>query len=186
MTMSKTCPICMGSPDRRRLVELGWNDKMDGIALAAQWDDLTAAVVLKHLKQHSEGRPSIRRVDVSPPTTARERVANLQRMQLDEIERRVALAQQEAETRNDAIIAMREQGVDGADDLKLHDWSEFFNVLDKDVQAAIGSILKTQGLTDRREKDTADLKLGLFEAMSRAGLAPKGTTPALPAGGDDD
>ena len=37
------------------------------------------------------------------------------------------------------------------------DWSEFYDVLHKDAQAAIGSILKAQGMTDKREAKTSAL-----------------------------
>jgi hypothetical protein len=68
---------------------------------------------------------------------------------------------------------MRADGVEGADTTQYHDWSEFVDILGKDMQAAIGSILKAQGLTDKRDMKRDDLKLGLFEAMQRGGLAPK-------------
>jgi hypothetical protein len=167
MTIDATCPVC-ANPNRRRLIELGLNNKMDAIGLAALWDDLTSKIIQKHTR-HTD----LRNLVVVTTSPSRERVENLQRMQLDEIERRVALAQQEAGRRNDAIDDAREMGVEGADALPYHDWSEYFNILDKDVQAAIGSIQRTQGLSDKRETSQGALKLGLFEAMANAGLAPK-------------
>jgi hypothetical protein len=122
------------------------------------------AAIIKHIKEHCKDG-HIRQVDVEPELPARERVLNLQRLQLDEVERRIELAKTRADLMNSAH----------KDDEAWTpvDWSDFTDILGKDMQSAIGSILKTQGLSDKREKAVADTKIGLFEAMVGAGLAPK-------------
>lgn len=173
MTIDVRCSVCK-NPDRRRVVELAWNGGMGAETISRVVPGVTGAAILKHLKQHSDGDGNIRAVDVAPVKTARERVLALQEMQLNEVERRIELAKQRAAELNAVIDKHRESGVEGADEIPYHDWSEFTDILGKDMQSAISSILKAQGLTDKREKATADLKLGLFEAMTRGGgLAPK-------------
>lgn len=178
MTIDARCLVCK-NPDRRRLVELGWNGGMSAEAIARVLDQkgTGAGVILKHLKEHADGDGNARAVEVAPELPAAERVANLQRLQLDEVERRIELAKAKADRMN----------AEHATDPDWHpvDWSDFFDILGKDGQSAIGSILKAQGLKDKREMKEKDLKLGLFEAMARSGLAPKGTTPALPTGDPD-
>lgn len=174
MTIDAKCLVCR-NPDRRRLVESGWNAGMSAEAIARVLDQkgLGGAVVIKHLKDHVDGDGNARAIVIEPERPVRDRVLELQRMQLDEIERRLALAK----ARADLMNAEHE----GEDDWTSIDYSHFFDILDKDTQAAIGSILKTQGLNDKREKAVADTKLGLFDAMARNGLAPKALVGALPA-----
>lgn len=177
--------------DRRRLIELGWNDGMSGVALSNAFGGTPSEkTILRHLKEHAPGART-REVEVMPTGTVRDRVIALQTLQLNEVERQITLAKQRSAELNANIDKMVEDGVEGSENLLRHDWSEFFNILHKDNQAAIASILKAQGLTDKRELKTADLKLGLFEAMARNGLAPKAISgapavPALPSGDDDD
>ena len=184
MTIDARCLVCK-NPDRRRIVELGWNGGMSADAIARTLDikGLASATITRHIKEHSDGDGNTRAVEVEPELPASERVANLQRLQLDEVERRIALARAKADLMN----AERE-GVNDAEGkpLPLVDWSEFFDILGKDGQSAIGSILKAQGLKDKREAKSNDLKLGLFEAMSRAGLSPKGKAPVALTAGDED
>jgi transposase-like protein len=178
MTIDIRCTVCK-YPDKRRLIELGWNDGMAAADLARQFEGLTSAAITKHLKQHSEGLPASRRVDIEPVTPARERVLALQRLQLDEVERRINLAKQRADQLNAVLDELEAAGAEGAAETPRHDWSEFTDILGKDMQAAIGSILKMQGLTDKREKATSELKLGLFDSMLKAGLAPKAISGAI-------
>lgn len=193
MTIDIKCSVCKYA-DRRRLIELGWNDGMDAADIARLFEDVTSVSITKHLKQHSEGSPGVRRVDVEPAKPARERVLALQRLQLDEVERRIELAKQRADQLNTALDELEAAGAEGAAETPRHDWSEFTDILGKDMQSAIGSILKMQGLTDKRDKAQGELKLGLFEAMANSGLSPKALiggreTLALPEGEvepDDD
>ena len=164
MTIDVRCAVCK-NPDRRRLIELGWNGGMSAEAITRVLDGKPSGhTILNHLKEHAEGDGNARAVEVAPEKPQRERVLDLQRMQLDEVERRIALAKQRAMELNAAHP--------DDPDWREVDWSEFYDILGKDAQAAIGSILKTQGLTDKREAKTADLKLGLFEAMAKTGMAP--------------
>jgi len=166
------CPVCK-NPDIRRGVGVMWNEGMTQAAIRrVVGDTLTTAAVTKHLKEHETGGWN-RQVLLEPEAPVRERILALQRLQLDEVERRIELAKQRADEQNAHLQKMRDMGAEGADTTPDHDWSEFTDILGKDMQSAIGSILKTQGLSDKREKVQGELKLGLFEAMTAAGLAPK-------------
>lgn len=178
------CTVCV-NVDRRRMVEAGWNSGMTAEAMRRTLiDPPTSAAIMRHIKEHSDGNGNTRQLEVSVELPVRERVLNLQRLQLDEVERRIELAK----TRADDMNAEREGLVDSnGNPFPPVDWSDFYDVLHKDAQAAISSILKTQGLTDKREKAVADTKIGLFEAMTNAGLAPKALVggiklPALQSG----
>jgi len=176
MTIDAKCLVCKNA-DRRRLIELGWNGGMAAATIANVLDikGLAATTIIRHLKQHADGDGNRRAVEVEPELPARERVIALQKLQLDEVERRIGLARSRADLLN------KEHENDP--DWHPADWSDFFDVLGKDGQSAIGSILKAQGLTDKRDMKRDDLKLGLFEAMAKSGLAPKsisGGAPALP------
>lgn len=162
---------------------------MGAETIARVLDDRTVAgaTILRHLKEHSEGDGNARMVEVEPDLPMRERVYNIQLMQVSEVERRIAMAK----TRADDMNRERENLTDAeGNPYPKVDWSDFYDILNKDAQAAIGTILKTQGLVDKREKAQGDLKLGLFEAMASAGLAPKalvgGFVPQLQSGEDDD
>jgi hypothetical protein len=187
MTAAKTyprCTVCL-TPDKRRIIEAAWNAGMSPAAIRRVVDaPPTSDAILRHIKEHTDGDGNARQLEIEPELPVRDRVLNLQRLQLDEIERRIALAK----TRADDMNREREHLVD-ADGKPFPpvDWSEFTDILGKNMQAAIGSILKTQGLSDKREKAQGDLKLGLFEAMTNAGLAPKALIggvrlPALQSG----
>lgn len=186
--MSTRCRIC-AHPDMRRLVELGWNAHMSAPQIASAFDGiLTSASILRHLREHVEEGAQTREIPIDKRST-RERVEELQRLQLDEIERRIALAQEWA-------AYARANGNPTAD------WSEKFDLLAKDVQAAIASIQRAQALTDRRAISEAGLKLDIYRMMLGGGqaLAPKhliADTPGeyteegsdralLPAGAPDD
>lgn len=181
MTIDARCSVCKNA-DRRRLIELGWNAGMRQSQLANLFDGISPDAIVKHLKRHADGDGSTRSVDVAPVLPVRERILALQELQLDEIERRIELAKARAKMLN--------KEHEGEDTWREVDWSDMYDILSKDAQAAISSILKTQGLTDKREAKTADLKLGLFEAMTKSGLAPKAISgvdvAALPEPGGDD
>lgn len=190
MTISNRCVVCK-TPPRRRMIELAWNDGMSAPEISgALAESVSAATILKHLKEHADGIPAQRMAETAPVGTVRERVLALQLLQLNEVERQITLAKDRAAELNAARQRRIEDGVEGAAESPMHDYSEFFNILHKDNQQAINSILKAQGLSDKREKATAEIKLGLFEAMSRGGLAPKAISGAptpkqLPSGEDD-
>lgn len=183
MTIDIKCVVCKNA-DRRKAIELSWNGGMAAETIARLFEGVPAAAILRHLKRHTDGVAAIRQIEVAV-TPARERVLAIQQMQLNEVERRIELAMDRADMLNAQIDKMVELGQEGAEEVPHHDWSEFYDILGKDAQAAIGSILKVQGLSDKREKATSELKLGLFEAMAKAGLAPRaisgGSQSAIPA-----
>lgn len=170
MTTDARCYICK-KPDVRRIAELGWNAKMSAPQVAtAMGMQFSPAQFLKHLHEHVDEGASIRAIPVEDARPVRERIETLQRMQLDEIERRIAMAQEWA-------AYAREHGNEDAD------WSQKFDLLDKDNQAAVASILKAQGLSDKREAAKDSAKVDVFRLMLGGGdgLAPK----QLIAGEDD-
>lgn len=158
MVIAVRCKVCSNA-DTRRMVELGWNAKMNAVDIS---HGLEAAIgptaILKHLKEHSESGMN-REIPVEQAVPLRDRVYAIQKLQIEEIERRVALAQQKASEMSE---------LSG----QHHDWSEFFDVLDKDMQQAVGSILKAQAGQDKHESTKAGLKIDLFRALSAHGKAP--------------
>jgi hypothetical protein len=182
MKIDAKCLVCKNQ-DRRRVIELAWNGGVSAAALARVFeaDRIASAAFVRHFKDHTDGEGFARRIEVDEEKPMRERVYDIQRTQVEELERRIYLAQQKAASMN-ALHA-------GDEDWTPVDWSDFYDILDRNAQAAINTILKTQGLIDNREKAQGDLKLGLFDAMSRAGLAPKalvGDVPRLTEGDDGD
>lgn len=182
MTIDTRCVICK-TPDRRKLIELGWNDGMSCPDISnGLGGNPSGPVILRHLKLHTEGG-AIRAIPVAPSLPMRDRVYAIQKTMVDEVERRIGIAQDRAAEWNRTMSEM--------EGFEQRDWSYYFDILHKDTQAAIASILKTQGLADKREKAQGDLKLGLFEAMANVGLAPKALIgaviePKLLEPGDDD
>jgi hypothetical protein len=187
MTIEMRCVVCKHA-NRRKMIELGWNAGLSAVEISDVLGGTPAsATILKHLKEHTDGEGASRTVEVVPVPPSRERVLALQTLQLNEVERRIALAKQRALDMNIARANMTDAEGNPYPEV---DWSDFYDILGKDAQAAISSILKTQGLTDKREKAQGDLKLGLFEAMANSGLAPKnligGKEPKLLPEPDDD
>lgn len=161
MTTDPKCAICRKA-DLRRLIELGWNAKMSAVDMAAVFGNIPSSVaILKHLHEHVDEGAAIRNIPVPNARPMRERVMDIQRLQVEEIERRLTIAQEKA-------AWARENGHPEADQ------SDWFDLLDKDTQQAISTILKAQGLTDKREVSTASLKVDVFRLMlgGNGGLAP--------------
>lgn len=181
------CLVCKNA-DRRRVIELAWNGGVSVPALVRVFesDRIGSQAFKAHFdpeKGHTKGEPFARRVEVAEEKPMRERVYDIQRLQVEELERRITIAQGRAAAMNAAHA--------GDEDWTPVDWSDFYDILDKNSQQAINTILKTQGLIDTREKTQGELKLGLFDAMSRAGLAPKAlvgerSVPRLSGGEQDD
>lgn len=173
MRIDAKCLVCKNQ-DRRRVMELAWNGGVSAAALERVFeaDRITSAAINRHFKDHSEGEPHARRIEPPEDKPMRQRVYDIQRLQVEELERRIYLAQQRA-------VAMNATHAGDADWTPV-DWSDFYDVLDKNSQQAINTILKTQGLIDSREKTKGELKLGLFEAMANNGLAPKALIGADP------
>lgn len=169
MSINARCAVCKNS-DLRRLIELGWNAKMSVPDLAHAFGGIPShQVIYRHLKEHAEGAWT-RTIAVEDARPIRERVLAIQRAQIESIERQMHLAQQQADEYNEQLRG----SPDYEPEKGQPEW--YFNLLSKDMQAAIGSILKAQGLTDKRElKDTSN-KIDLFRLMlgDRGGLAPAG------------
>ncbi len=169
------CPVCK-RPDLKRLVELGWNAKMtaDSIASAFPGSILTKATISKHLAEHAEDA-SVHAIAVENAKPMRERVTALQRTLVDEVERRIESAQERAAWWNTHM-----NNVEG---FEPRDWSYYYDVLAKDNQAAISSIVKMQGLTEKREMGKAAIGADIAKIMlgTGGGYAPK----ALSAGDDE-
>lgn len=169
MTVSARCAVC-GNSDLRRLIELGWNAKMSIPDLTHAFGGVpNATIIRKHLKEHAEGAWS-RDITVEDARPVRQRVLDIQRAQIEAIERRIAIAQQMADDYNEA-----NRGQEGYDERQGQP-DYYFDILGKDMQAAVSSILKAQGLTDKRELKSDSNKIDLFRLMigDRGGLAPAG------------
>ena len=168
--MIPDCNIC-NNADLKALIALAWDGKMSLTAISGVLGGVpSAAAIAKHLKAHEPGSGS-RQIEVVVKPL-RQRTYDLQRTMIDEVERRIAVAHERAVFETEATG-------------EPHDWSEYLNILDKDLQSAIGSIIKMQAGADRVEATKANLAVGLFELMlgGRGGklmLAPKNLV------GDDD
>lgn len=169
MTVNVRCIVCKNT-DMRRLIELGWNAKMSAADLAHAFGGVpNHSIILRHLKEHAEGAWN-REIAVEDARPIRTRVLDIQRAQIEAIERRMAVAQQMADDYNETF---RDQ--EGYDPMQGQP-EFYFNILHKDMQSAISSILKAQGLTDKREMKADANKIDLFRLMigDRGGLAPAG------------
>lgn len=171
------CIICSNS-DMRRLVELGWNARMSVPDLVHAFGAVPShSVIYKHLKEHADGAYS-RTIEVEEARPVRERVLAIQRAQIEAIERQMAEAQRKADDWNEEHRGHEKGG--GCDNCSSYgfqprDPAYYFNILSKDMQAAVASILKAQGLTDKREAKAAPV-VDMFRLMlgERGGLAPVG------------
>jgi hypothetical protein len=174
--MTTRCVVC-GNSDLRRLIELGWNAKMSVPDLVHAFGGVPShAVIYKHLKEHTEGAYS-RHIAVEDARPMRERVMAIQRAQVEAIERQMAIAQQKADDFNDEHREhMKDGGCVDCDHygFQHRDPSVYFNILSKDMQSAVSSILKAQGLTDKRELKSDAVKVDLFRLMlgQDGGMAP--------------
>lgn len=167
MSVNTRCAVCKNS-DLRRLIELGWNAKMTVADLAHGFGGVPShPVIYRHLKEHAEGAWT-RAIAVEDARPMRERVMAIQRAQIESIERQMHLAQQQADEYNEQFRGTEEYDPDKGQP----EW--YFNILGKDMQAAVASILKAQGLTDKRELKQDSNKIDLFRLMigERGGLAP--------------
>lgn len=172
MTTSSRCVIC-GNSNMRRLIELGWNNKMSTPALVSAFGGVpSSSQIVKHLKEHTEGAWG-RNIDVPETRPIRLRVLAIQEAQIEAIERQLFIAQERAANYNEEF-----RGTPDYDPaLGQPEW--YFNLLSKDMQAAISSILKAQGLTDKRELKTDANRIDMFRLMA-GGKAPAGLIASGP------
>lgn len=173
--MNPYCAICKNH-DLATLISLAWNGKMSLTAISSVLGGKpTADAIGKHLKADVPGAWT-REIEVEH-RPLRQRVYDIQRLQIDEIERRIEMAKDMARQRNELV----HEGPD-------HDWSEFFDILDKDMQAAIGSILKAQANSDKNENAQRNQAISLFQLMlgkTAAGVGPGALAPPELTAGDD-
>lgn len=175
MTVSASCAVCSNS-DLRRLIELGWNANMTVPYLVHAFGGVPShAVIYKHLKEHSAGAWQ-HRIAVEDARPMRERVLAIQRAQVEAIERQLAIAEQKADEFNVEHREHEAAGIclDCDRGFVVRDPTFYFNILGKDMQAAVASILKSEGLTIKREAASDAGKVDLIRAMlgARGGLAP--------------
>jgi hypothetical protein len=164
------CKICR-APNRRRLVEADWADGIsaEGIARTmreAGWP-LSSATVLKHLKEHTPGAATREPVKAGK----RDAAIFLQNRLMDEIERREELVLIEEETTGEKVPDHRR-----------------LDILDKDLQPALATILRAQALINTREKakgPRAGMML-LMLGVSPDGLGPGALAPLELSSGEED
>ena len=134
------------------MVELGWNAKMTAADISNGLGGVpSAAVVTKHVKEHG-GDAIDRAIPVIDARTTKARVDDLMRRMLDELEERI----QYAET-----WAARARELGNPDAMP----SDVFDLLSKNNQAAIASILKMQDQQDKREGKKASVAVDLMKLM---------------------
>ena len=157
------CPVCK-RPGRRRLVDADLADGLTPGAIAASMRDggwaLTALDVSGHAIHAAPGKvrsAASRKRDAA--LTVRERL-------IDEVERRIAKAEEVA-TRETAACELSHFYPDEKrmHPVRVHDPAEYFDVLDKDVQAAFGTIIKAQALHEKKEARESKSFIGLFKLM---------------------
>lgn len=169
MTKLTQCAICQNS-DLRRLIELGWNAKMSVPDITHAFGGVPShAVTYKHLKEHCGPEAYSRTIAVEDARPMRERVLAVQRAQVEAIERRMDIAQRQADDYNETYRG-------GPDyDPARGDPSYYFDILGKDMQAAVSSILKSEGLTIKRETSKGVSPTDVFRLLlgDRGGMAPK-------------
>jgi len=150
------CAVCK-NPNLRRLIELGWNAKMTASDIANALGGVpSTAVVTKHIKEHA-GDAVARNIPVMEARSTRARIDDLMRRMLDELETRVEFAEQ-------WTAKARESGNEEVEP------SDLFDLLSKNNQAAIATILKMQDQTDKREGKKATVAVDLMRLMG--GTAP--------------
>ena len=149
------CAICKNA-DMKRLVEMGYNDRMTYAGIAHAFGGVpSAAQVKRHVTDHRRDGWTTRDILVEPARTTRARIEEVQRRMLDEIEMRMQWADERAAEARD----------NGNSNAKPSDW---FDVLNPKVQAAIGSVIKMQDQTDKRDSKRANIAVDVMKLMGGA------------------
>ena len=155
-----TCKIC-DNPGRARLIEADWAAKRSAVAIAkdmtANGWPITDATVLKHLK-HVPGAHN--RTNEPLPSLGPKRATD----GVEFVKGKLL----------DAIIA-KERRLRKAAEIEGEDFDGEF-MLDKDLQPALNTILKSEGIKIKREEAASKRQIGLFMLMlgKSGGLAPAG------------
>jgi hypothetical protein len=140
------CKICR-APGRRRLIEADWADGMSAVGIAKAMTDngwpITSTTVLKHLKEHAGPEAAIR---VPPALSKRDAAVWVRDRIMDKVE--------EIEQGTRTVITKDGEMVEVP-----------FDILDKELQPALGSMLKAQAILDKREANQTSAKISLFGLM---------------------
>lgn len=143
--MTMQCKVCR-EPERRRLVDADYAGGLSAAAIARRLEaggwPVGSATIIKHLKEHF--------IPGSPTGVARNKrdaAILLQEKIMDEVERRERVSREIEESEGE-----------------LPDFRRF-DILDKDLQPALGTVLRAQGLIDKREQAGKTQKVGLFMLM---------------------
>jgi hypothetical protein len=164
MTTPARCLVCRAGSTRQDMVAALWSEGMTAKGIAAQMADagwnLTANVILGHLKEHVDGAAGRK-----PPAMRDHRDAAIF------VRDRIMDRLQEEPTRQ--VV-----GKDG----EIEEVP--FDILDKDLQPALNSMLKAESIIQKRSAN--ETKVGVLLLMlggddGRGFLAP----PQLTAGPDD-
>lgn len=173
-----TCPICK-RPGRRRIIDADFADGIAPAAIAAAMRDagwaLTAAQVATHATLHgSTTKPR------SAATRKRDAALTLRERMMDALEGRIESAEQRASEATEEC-ARGEHNVDDHPRYRqhgprVHSPDEFFDILGKDLQPALGTVIKAQTVEEKRTANEGKRKIDLFRLMMGPGdgLAPAG------------
>lgn len=149
------CAICR-NVDMKRLIEMGWNDRMTVADLAHAFGETPSATVIrKHLNEHVGEGINARDIPIEAARSTKQRVEALQKKMLDDIEARIQFAEERAAVARST----------GNPEAMPSDW---FDLLDKKNQAAIASVLKMQDQTDRRDSKKAEIAIDVMRLMGGA------------------
>jgi hypothetical protein len=141
MTDPSRCKVCK-EPERARLIEADWAGGMSAVGIAARLKDagwpIAASAVLRHL-HHVPGAHNRTNTPIPVGMTKRDAALFVRDRIMDELE-------------------VMEDDVDPAGESKL-------NILSKDLQPALGSMLRAQDIIDKRETREKNKKISLFVLM---------------------
>lgn len=151
MSNFPNCAICK-NPNIRKLVELGYSVKMTSADIANAFGGIpSSAIIGRHMAQHFiEGN-----YPVEDTRTTKDRVDELMRRMLDEVEVRIRHAEEwaaEAKALGNPLAQT----------------SDVFDILSPKNQAAIATILKMQDQQDKRLAKKATVAVDLMRIMGGA------------------
>lgn len=153
--MSNLCVVCRNT-DLRRLVELGWNQRMTASDISHAFGGAPSAMqIRKHLMEHKGSGKEDHDIPIEDVRPTRVRIEHLQKKMLDEIESRIQWAEERAAVAHE----------NGNADVTAAD---YFDVLNPKVQASIASVIKMQDQTDKRDSKRANIAVDVMKLMGGA------------------
>lgn len=175
-TIDPNCPVCK-RPGRRRIVDADAADGITPAAIASAMRDtgwaLTAADVTKHVTLHGSAEKTR-----SKATRRRDAALTLRERMMDALEGRIEAAEASAVE----ATAECQRGEHDIEDHpryrqhgpRVHESSEFFDILNKDLQSALGTVIKAQTVEEKRNANDDKRKIDLFRLMMGPGdgMAP--------------